>query len=416
VTTEVRNLITGFGLALLPVVVACSAGQAQTRDRPAQVPIYFFSADGCPHCATQKVFLTELAAAYPEVEVREFEVRFQVKNRALFLRMAERAGIQAGAVPTTFIGDRVWVGFRESMGDAIEEAVVACIRSPCVDPGQGIVGVPDEVPAAPATDALHVPLIGAISLGTRSLGFSTAVIAFVDGFNPCSLWVLSILLALVLHTGSRRKIALVGGTFLLVTTVVYGLFIVGLFRLFTVIDFIGPIQAIVAVFALGFALVNIKDYFWYGRGFSFSISERHKPKIYRDIRTLLTPGKSTAALLGATVVMALGIALIELPCTAGFPVLWSNLVASHAVGALEFSLLLGLYLVIYLLDEVVVFGDGSLHAEDEPVGGEARPGTQAGRRDGDARARAGTAPRPRSNEHPWRLAAGLRRPRSLRRC
>jgi hypothetical protein len=58
--------------------------------------------------------------------------------------------------------------------------------------------------------------------------------------------------------------------------------------------------------------------------------------------------------------MALGIALIELPCTAGFPVLWSNLVASHGVGALEFTLLLALYLVIYLLDELLVFGTAVL--------------------------------------------------------
>jgi cytochrome c biogenesis protein CcdA len=274
----------------------------------------------------------------------------------------------------------------------MEGAVLACIRSPCVDRGQGIVrgtesvvlttpgpeggaagvstGAPPrptprpapesaggvEIEATPVAEVLDLPLIGTISLGTRSLGFSTAVIAFVDGFNPCSLWVLSILLGLVLHTGSRRKTMLVGGIFLLVTSAVYGLFIVGLFKLFTVIDFIGPIQAIVALFALGFALVNIKDYFWYGRGFSFSIPERHKPRIYSDIRSLLTPGQSTAALLGATVVMAFGIALIELPCTAGFPVLWSNLVASHAVGALEFSLLLALYLTIYLLAELVGFG------------------------------------------------------------
>jgi glutaredoxin len=274
------TLIPSLGLALISVLLACSPGQAQTPDRPARVPIYFFTGDGCPHCATQKRFLTELAAEYPGVEVREFEVRLQPDNRDIFLRMAQRAGIQVTGVPTTFIGDRVWVGFRESMKDEMEGAVVACIRSRCIDPGRGIVGAADgsllnpaaaEARAAPAEEALHVPLIGAVSLGTRSLGVSTAAIAFVDGFNPCSLWVLSMLLALVLHTGSRRKIALVGGTFLLVTTVVYGLFIVGLFRLFTVLDFIGSIQAIVAVLALGFALVNIKDYFWYGRGFSFSI-------------------------------------------------------------------------------------------------------------------------------------------------
>jgi glutaredoxin len=416
------RLIARAGLAsLLLWFAAAHLLQAQAPAPTAlPVPIYVFWGDGCPHCATQKPFLAELAATYPQVEVRTFEVWYQRENRRLFQQMAARAGFEPGGVPATFIGDRVWIGFHESMRREIEQAVVTCIRSPCIDPGRGIIPVavaaprlstpvpsgepPRSVVALPdppapepvqpiessptpasgpaeaaeplslaeasageadkaatlqgSTDAgtITLPVVGTVGLGARSLPFSTAMIAFVDGFNPCSLWVLSILLALVLHTGSRRKIALIGFTFLLVTAAVYGLFIVGLFKIFTVIDFIGPVQSIVAVLALGFALVNIKDYFWYKRGLSFTISDKHKPKIYRDVRGLLTPGKSTAALLGATVVMALGIALIELPCTAGFPVLWSNLVAGHAVTPFEFALLLALYMTIYLLDELVVFG------------------------------------------------------------
>jgi thiol-disulfide isomerase/thioredoxin len=370
--------------ALLLSVALTVPGWAQpAADTQTRVPVYVFWGDGCPHCAAQKPFLAELAARYPQAEIRSFEVWYQVPNRVLFQRMAARAGFEAGGVPATFIGDRIWVGFQESMKREMEMAVVACIRSPCTDPGAGIVPAaarprrppvaparPPQPPAAAATpeaaqgaepaaadaSAIHLPVIGSISLGARSLPFSTAMIAFVDGFNPCSLWVLSILLALVLHTGSRRKIALVGSTFLVVTAAVYGLFIAGLFKVFTIIDFMGPVQAVVALLALGFALVNIKDYFWYKRGPSFTISDRYKPKIYRDMRGLLTPGRSTGALLGATVVMALGIALIELPCTAGFPVLWSNIVASHNVSAIEFSWLLGLYLTIYLLDELVIFG------------------------------------------------------------
>jgi cytochrome c biogenesis protein CcdA/glutaredoxin len=369
------HLISRAGrmLLLLLIIGAVSLEPQSPEAAGARVPVYVFWGDGCPHCAAQKPFLAQLAATYPEVEVRSFEVWKQPENRRIFTRMAARAGFEAGGVPATFIGDRVWVGYHESMKREMEAAVVACIRTPCIDPGRGIVAGPvtlrapppgaevggsPPLPPAAAADAsvLRIPLIGAVSLGAHSLAFSTAVIAFVDGFNPCSLWVLTILLALVLHTGSRRKIALVGSTFLLVTAAVYGLFIVGLFKIFTVVDFMGPVQTVVALLALAFALVNIKDYFWYRRGISFTISDTHKPKIYRDLRSLMTPGKSTAALLGATVVMALGIALIELPCTAGFPVLWSNLVASHGVTPVEFSLLLGLYMGVYLLDELVVFG------------------------------------------------------------
>ncbi|MFU8774030.1 MAG: hypothetical protein ACNA8H_16625, partial [Anaerolineales bacterium] len=200
-----------------------------------------------------------------------------------------------------------------------------------------------------------IPLIGDINLDAQSLVFSTAMIAFVDGFNPCSLWVLSILLALVIHSGSRRRILLVGGTFLLVTAAVYGLFIAGLFTVFSYVSFLGWIQILIALLAMGFALINIKDYFWYKEGVSLTISDKHKPKIYQNFRSILSGDKSSLALIGATVAMALGIALVELPCTAGFPVLWSNLLSAQEVSTTNFSMLLGLYMLIYLLDELIVF-------------------------------------------------------------
>src|SRR5690606_19557531 len=121
---------------------------------------------------------------------------------------------------------------------------------------------------------------------------STALIAFVDGFNPCSLWALSVLLALTIHTGSRKKIFLVGIVFLTVTSLIYMLFITGLFTMLTVVSFIGWIQAVVALMALFFAVVNIKDYFWYKQGISFTIADSKKPGIYQRMRRVMDAGDS----------------------------------------------------------------------------------------------------------------------------
>jgi hypothetical protein len=184
---------------------------------------------------------------------------------------------------------------------------------------------------------------------------STALIAFVDGFNPCSLWVLSILLALSLHTGSRQKVFLVGMVFITVTAAVYALFIAGLFTMFTVVSFLGWIQGAVALVALFFALVNIKDYFWYKQGLSFTIADEKKPVIYRGIRRVLDASDSLWGLFGATVVLAAGVSLVEFSCTAGFPVLWTNLLIGQEATTLTFVLLLLLYMAIYQLDELGIF-------------------------------------------------------------
>jgi hypothetical protein len=163
------------------------------------------------------------------------------------------------------------------------------------------------------------------------------------------------LLAITLHTGSRKKIIIVGLVFLTVTAGIYALFIAGLFTVLTVVSFVGWIQIVVALVALFFALVNIKDYFWYKEGVSFTISDDKKPGIYQRIRKVMDAGDSFWGLIGGTIILAAGVSLVEFTCTAGFPVLWTNLVASQNVTALTFVLLLLVYMIIYQLDEMGIF-------------------------------------------------------------
>ncbi len=354
------------------------------------IVVYFFWGDGCPHCAAAKPFLADLTQEYPNLVVRDYEVWHEEANREPFLRMADKFGFEPSAVPTIFIGDRYWVGFAEEpIGREIAAQIAACAADGCLDAGAGILAplptptsLPTvvSVPAAelesavalaatgsvanppvaessivPASDMLTIPLIGAVDLAAQSLAVSTVLIAFVDGFNPCSLWVLTMLLALTLHTGSRKKVFIIGLVFLTVTSLVYMLFIAGLFTMFTVLSFVGWIQIIVGLVALFFAAVNIKDYFWYKEGISFTIADEQKPGIYQKMRRVLNAGDSLPALIGATVILSAGVSLVEFSCTAGFPVLWSNLLVAQGVTAATFALLLAIYMLIYQIDELAIF-------------------------------------------------------------
>ena len=154
---------------------------------------------------------------------------------------------------------------------------------------------------------------------------------------------------------SRKKIFIIGLTFISVTALVYVLFIAGLFTVLTVVSFMGWIQVAVALLALFFAAVNIKDYFWYKEGLSFTISDEKKPGLYKRMRRVMQAGDSMGALIIATIGLAAGVSLVEFSCTAGFPVLWTNLVTAQNVTPLVFALLLLLYMVIYQIDELAIF-------------------------------------------------------------
>lgn len=347
-------------IAMIAALVVSNA--AARAEPPGTVAIYFFWGEGCPHCVEARPVVEALAEQYPGAELRTYEVYDSRENAALLNRMADAMGFGIVAVPTIVIGDRYWIGYTNSLAAQVEPVLAACLRDDCPDPGAAaIAGIGGDIDAetrgsaAPQPARIDLPLIGAVDFADKSLWLSTALIAFVDGFNPCSLWVLSILVALTLHTGSRKKVLIIGLTFITVTAGVYALFIAGLFTVLSVASFADPIRLGVALIAAFFGAVNIKDYFFFREGLSFTIDESGKRKIMQGMRRVIDASESVGGLIAATVLLAVGVSMVEFSCTAGFPVIWTDLLAANAVPALTFALLLLLYLVIYQIDEFAIF-------------------------------------------------------------
>ena len=274
------------------------------------IVIYFFWGDGCPHCAEAKPFLANLVQENPRVKIQAFEVWNDKENAELLKQFAAGFGFEVKYVPTIFIGEKYWQGFSDSIQLEIQATVEQYLISDYTDRGaqflNGVVGTSLPTPEAtveskpvdkptpmPAVEnGVLLPLFGSVEFSKQSLLVSTLLISFVDGFNPCSIWVLSMLLAISLHTGSRKKVLIIGLVFLTVTAAIYALFIAGLFTVFTVASFGGWLQIVVALVAMFFALVNIKDYFWYKEGLSFTIDDKNKPGIYQKIRKVMDAGDS----------------------------------------------------------------------------------------------------------------------------
>lgn len=367
-----------LALSILPLILlglllsACSSGAANeansqlTANAQYKVAIYMFWGDGCPHCAKAKPFLESLAENNPQVELRFLEVWNNETNQGYFKAMSAAFGFEPQGVPTIFIGEKHWVGYGEGMNEEITNAVNACLENGCPDRGVGV--LPPEIapPVETTTDptpesptdsgkVIRVPLLGEIDLSHQSLFVSTLLIAFVDGVNPCSIWVLMMLLSITLNSGSRKRVIIIGLVYLTVTALIYALFIAGLFSIFTVINFGIWIRIAVALIATFFALINIKDYFWYKEGVSFTISDKNKTGIARQIYRLRNAELSTGGLIAGAAALGAGVSLVEFSCTAGFPVLWTNLLTTQNVSIGLFIALLLVYMIIYQVDELAIF-------------------------------------------------------------
>ncbi len=320
---------------------------AQEAGLPADADMVLFWGDGCPHCAAEKEWLADYQEEHPEVVVALYEVWYDADNQALMVATAEAYGIEITGVPLTIIGDQTWAGYTETYATTFEEAL-----APALDDGAS--ASDSEGDDAATGDVIDVPGVGEVDLNEQSLLVSTLIIGFVDGVNPCSLWVISVLLAIVLRTGSRRRVIVIGSTFLAVTAVMYALYMAAFYSVLTVVGWMGWIQVLVALVAGIFGVVSVKDYFAFKQGLSFTISDSAKPGIYKRMRAAASHDALLPA-LGATIVLAVGVSLLETPCTAGFPLLWTGLLQANDVGPVETVGLFVAYMIPFLLDELAVF-------------------------------------------------------------
>jgi hypothetical protein len=297
-----------------------------------------------------RLFLKELRRELPDLTVIEKEIGNNYEDIQSFNAAAERFGINNPAVPAVFLGDNAWIGFSKTTLSTLRSAVLDCLKNGCPD------ALNDEFDQENTynSELLDTQIFGTISLDSLPLIVSTALLAFLDGINPCSLWVLTFLLAMIMHWKSRRRAFLVGVTFLLATSLVYGLFILGLVRTFTVLPLLPLVRIFAASAALLMGLINLKDFFLFERGISLSISKERKKKIGDHLRKLISGNTTLPVVLSATVLIAAGTSIIELPCTAGFPMIWANILAGHEINAGGYAALLLIYLSVYLLDEVTV--------------------------------------------------------------
>ncbi len=298
--------------------------------------LYYFWAY-CPLCDEPEHHL-ESFESYP-ISIEVYEIVYNDANREKFNLMRGEVGVDMVIFPLFIYEDQYWIGYSEAIRDEITAVIEASL---------------DESLSIGQQNIINLPLVGELNLVDSPIILTTIVIAFLDGFNPCSFFVLTFLLAIIVHSASRKRIFTVGITFLIVTSMVYGLFILGALNIMLFAAQLFWIRNLVAVIVIMLGLFAIKDYFAFKEGLSLSISENYKSKYYQQVRKVFYT-ESIIPMITATALMALGIALVELPCTAGFPFIWTSIIAGLELSLAQYVMLFAVYLLIYLSVELVIF-------------------------------------------------------------
>jgi len=306
--------------------------------------IYLYGLNSCPHCQEAKSFLNTLVEDY-DVSYKYLELSKDYQNEEQYFFQKQRLGIYINSVPLIVLGDQYWIGYNENINKEIREVLNSnnlLINKKEI--GKGEKG--------------NTSLLNKEFYQNKSPLLSTIMIGFIDGFNPCSLWVLTVLLGFLVHYKSRKKMFLIGITFLLTTALVYGLFITGILKGVSYINHVNRLSTLLGLFVLVFGFVNLKDFFFFKKGISATISKKNKNMLIKKMRDLINTKKKMPVILLFTVLIALMAAIVELPCTSGFPVIWSNIIAENGLNThlSKYAPLILVYLLFYLTDELIIFG------------------------------------------------------------
>lgn len=170
--------------------------------------------------------------------------------------------------------------------------------------------------------------------------------AAIDSINPCAFAVMIFLLGYLLALGSPKLILRVGLVYIVTIFAVYFLAGLGLLKVLTTFGVAGIIYKIAAVILLFVGLVNVKDFFWYGRGFTLAIPESKKSLLQKYIRKASIP---------AAIVLGFLVSAFELPCTGGVYIAILGLLASRETQISAAPYLL-LYNFIFVLPLFIILG------------------------------------------------------------
>ena len=331
--------------------------QAETIAAGNNVELYFFWGYGCPHCEKEKVFLEKLQKKYPQLVVNSYEVWRNQGNALFFSQMAKAYGTKATAVPMTFLGNfEPIVGYSNDKvtGKKIEEKVKYCVEHICINPLSVL-----ERPAK--KESLHeeeneiitLPIFGKLDTSSMALPVLTLILAGLDSFNPCAFFVLFLLLSILVYARSRKRMLLIGGTFVFFSGFVYFLFMSAWLNLFLHAGQLKIITKIAGIIALIIAVINIKDFFLFKKGISLSVPEKAKPKLFERMRKLLK-ATSLPSMLAGAIVLAIAANTYELLCTVGFPIVFTRVLTLSNLTPLQYYLYLIFYNVIYVIPMGVV--------------------------------------------------------------
>jgi len=344
------------------------------------VNIYFFWSETCPHCAKEKIFLNNLAKNNANILVNYYEVSKNQENSNLLVEIGKKHNISVSGVPITIIGKDYLTGYLndQTTGEQIKtlidkyliEGDQNILKTTIYDfynkPKITITPTPSPT-SAPVTlinnsdieksslpEKISLPIFGPVDIKNFSLPALTFIIALLDGFNPCAMWTLIFLISLLLGMQNKKRMWILGSTFIVTSAFVYFLFLSAWLNLFLFLGFIFWVRIVIGITAVLSGIYYLRDY-WKNKHGVCKITENEKrQRVFEKLKDITQKQQFFLALIGI-MLLAVAVNMVELICSAGLPAIYTQILALSNLPKYQYYLYLVFYILIFMLDDLFVF-------------------------------------------------------------
>lgn len=323
-----------------------------------KVRLYLFHSNSCPHCADEKAFLEEIKDKYDYLEIYKFEVGEQ-ETLDLLYKVFEKLDFSTNTVPITVIGSKHFIGYNDNTGYQIEDTIKYYSTFEHKDVvGEILEIVPifegEENHNQELTDKVKLPWIGEVDPKNVSLPIVATILGLIDGFNPCAMWILLFLITVLIGMKDRKKMWILGSTFIVTSALVYLLFMVAWLNITLKMQEIAILRMIIAIIALVAGIINLNSYFKANESGCNVVDSKKRKRIIDYIKKFTSEKYFFLAILGI-MGLAFMVNLIELACSAGLPLLFTQILAINNLSTFMYGLSIFIYILFFLFDDLIIF-------------------------------------------------------------
>ena len=307
-----------------------------------KINLYFFRMDGCPHCAEEEIWLKDIKENYNDyLNVYEYEVKNNKTNRKYYNDVKKALNDDVTkSVPYTVIGKTYFVGFSEAVSVQIENKIKELINDNVNNENIN-------------NEDVKIPILGNVNKKKVSIPLVAMILGAVDGFNPCAMWILLLLINMCISIKDKKKMRIVGFTFILSSGLVYFLSMLGIGF---ILDFstVIYIRNIIAILAIILGIYNLYVYIKTRKDTGCHVMKKEKRKsIITRINKILA-NKSFILMILGTTVLSVSVNLVELACSLGFPAIFLEILTLNKIIGLNKVLYLLIYIFFYIIDDLII--------------------------------------------------------------